>query len=372
MQKRGQAATEFLTTYGWAIIILVMVTAAILSLGVFSPKAPNECKTDAPFNCKDVVFREGGFQVNLQVPNLLDAKVDQANVKINNIPCTNVKVQGNSINDFNLKEGENKITCYGDVNKVKENSLAKAEVSLIYKSESNLEHKIKVLASGQVEKNYYNNFDNTVLLNYDFDNDNLTTSIDNSYYGNNGDLKNVILTDCNQGKCYSFNGMNDVYIETKKISPNLADNDPSSFEMWIKFNSVSSDIRFLAFETNTDRIRLVAQSGFNLDYNPSLAEGIARSNIVPQTNKWYHVVGVFRIDQQADQDKMKVYVDGQDATTSTTIPENIIYKTNAYLWLGADSGPSYFSFNGLIDNVRIYNRALTSQEIKDHYKNLKP
>ena len=30
MQKRGQAAVEFLTTYGWAILILVGVAGAII------------------------------------------------------------------------------------------------------------------------------------------------------------------------------------------------------------------------------------------------------------------------------------------------------------------------------------------------------
>ena len=32
MQKRGQAATEFLTTYGWVILILLIAVGAVITL----------------------------------------------------------------------------------------------------------------------------------------------------------------------------------------------------------------------------------------------------------------------------------------------------------------------------------------------------
>ena len=54
MKKRGQAATEFLTTYGWAAIILIIVIITVISLGVFNPKAPNVCNSNSPIFCSDV------------------------------------------------------------------------------------------------------------------------------------------------------------------------------------------------------------------------------------------------------------------------------------------------------------------------------
>src|SRR3989338_233532 len=44
---------EFLMTYGWAILIVIVAIAALFFLGVFSGSAPNTCQMDAPFNCID-------------------------------------------------------------------------------------------------------------------------------------------------------------------------------------------------------------------------------------------------------------------------------------------------------------------------------
>ena len=56
MQKRGQAATEFLTTYGWAILILIIVIGLIVALNIFKPVVPNNCIASDPISCQDVEF----------------------------------------------------------------------------------------------------------------------------------------------------------------------------------------------------------------------------------------------------------------------------------------------------------------------------
>jgi hypothetical protein len=37
--KKGQAAMEYLMTYGWAIIIVIIVAAALYALGLFNPQS---------------------------------------------------------------------------------------------------------------------------------------------------------------------------------------------------------------------------------------------------------------------------------------------------------------------------------------------
>lgn len=51
--KKGQAAMEFLMTYGWAILAAVIVIAVLAYFGVFSPSTyvPNQCVISAPFGC---------------------------------------------------------------------------------------------------------------------------------------------------------------------------------------------------------------------------------------------------------------------------------------------------------------------------------
>jgi len=52
-KKRGQAALEFLMTYGWAILAAIIVIGVLAYFGVFSPGkyAPNACAVTAPFYC---------------------------------------------------------------------------------------------------------------------------------------------------------------------------------------------------------------------------------------------------------------------------------------------------------------------------------
>ncbi|MEK6835219.1 MAG: hypothetical protein AABX61_03080 [Nanoarchaeota archaeon] len=59
--KKSQAAMEFLMTYGWAILIVLIVLAALFAFGIFTPRSPNTCSADAPFNCVDVRLQTGAL-----------------------------------------------------------------------------------------------------------------------------------------------------------------------------------------------------------------------------------------------------------------------------------------------------------------------
>jgi len=51
--KKGQAALEFLTTYGWAFLVIIVAVAGLSYFGVFSfeNKIPNSCNTGAMLQC---------------------------------------------------------------------------------------------------------------------------------------------------------------------------------------------------------------------------------------------------------------------------------------------------------------------------------
>jgi hypothetical protein len=52
--KKAQIAMEFLMTYGWAILVVLIVLAALFFLGIFNPRVSNTCIATAPFVCSDV------------------------------------------------------------------------------------------------------------------------------------------------------------------------------------------------------------------------------------------------------------------------------------------------------------------------------
>ena len=58
MEKmRGQAAMEYLMTYGWAILVIVIVLAALLYLGIFNVKPPEVCTMPSGMTCtKNYLF----------------------------------------------------------------------------------------------------------------------------------------------------------------------------------------------------------------------------------------------------------------------------------------------------------------------------
>ncbi len=53
VQKRGQAALEFLTTYGWAFLVILVAIAAIAYVGGFDYEryVPDRCNFGGQFSC---------------------------------------------------------------------------------------------------------------------------------------------------------------------------------------------------------------------------------------------------------------------------------------------------------------------------------
>jgi len=60
--KKGQAAVEYLMTYGWAILALVIVMAVLFSTGIFSPSylVSEECSFGNTIRCNFGFFNDAG------------------------------------------------------------------------------------------------------------------------------------------------------------------------------------------------------------------------------------------------------------------------------------------------------------------------
>ncbi len=66
---RAQSAVEYLTTYGWAILVIAVVLAAMFALGLFSPSSyvNNECIFPAEFSClNSQMFSNGIVTINVE------------------------------------------------------------------------------------------------------------------------------------------------------------------------------------------------------------------------------------------------------------------------------------------------------------------
>ena len=81
------------------------------------------------------------------------------------------------------------------------------------------------------------------------------------------------------------------------------------------------------------------------------------------TGDWYHVVFTY------NGTAMQLYTDGSTDGNSVAKTGNISTTSKDFIvgsgWEG--NNPRFYPFDGLIDEVAIYNRSLTAQEIRDHY-----
>jgi hypothetical protein len=100
--------------------------------------------------------------------------------------------------------------------------------------------------------------------------------------------------------------------------------------------------------TDTEDARISGSAGTNYDYHDNL---------------WHHVVFTYSKREEV----MKLYIDGAEAgTTPTTGAMNSRRELNIGNSNAVDGGTNN-TFSGLMDNIRIYSRALTAEEIALYY-----
>ena len=79
MNRRGQAALEFIMTYGWAILVVLVAIGALAYFGVLSPDKflPAKCTLQAGIACVDHKATASSLVVNLQNSLGYDVTVDR-------------------------------------------------------------------------------------------------------------------------------------------------------------------------------------------------------------------------------------------------------------------------------------------------------
>ncbi len=65
INKRGQAAMEFLMTYGWALLVVLVAIGALAFFGVLNPGQflPSTCTITPGIACNDFKVAEGGTPI---------------------------------------------------------------------------------------------------------------------------------------------------------------------------------------------------------------------------------------------------------------------------------------------------------------------
>lgn len=113
MVRKGQAAMEFLMTYGWAILVVLAAIGALAYFGVLSPDnfLPSKCTISPEFACTEwKVNTDGTVQLGLQ--NNLGSTASEINVTLVGPDCPTSTVTVTSVpngRNFNAS-GDNLVT----------------------------------------------------------------------------------------------------------------------------------------------------------------------------------------------------------------------------------------------------------------------
>lgn len=200
-------------------------------------------------------------------------------------------------------------------------------------------------------------------------------SIDESQNDNDGTVYGASLTTDrfgNDNSAYSFNGTSD-YISCGNKSVLNKDFKGLTISAWILVNTDATSEQHVigkwANTTSDDHfcLRTINMKLFWFVAQPNLSTGIwGGSKTFLSYSKWQHVVGVW--DSTGCH---KIYIDGK--LTNKFTPNNLTYlntKSSSNLSIGKQISPSTHSryFNGKIDDIYIFDKALDSNQI-DSLKN---
>lgn len=192
---------------------------------------------------------------------------------------------------------------------------------------------------------------------------------DESGNGNDGVVYGATLTTDrfgNPNKAYSFS--RDRYIIVPTLNNMPVGNTSRTLSTWVRINSLTSGDTVFNYGTNVCNeqcgIRLVyapcwqfsfwgCDGGYDLDTQTS-----------PELNKWIFIVMTYDQNSQI----AKVYQDGVEVYRGTRIPNTVVNVDGLTIGrLNQLQDGTYYKFDGDIDDIRIYNRSLSDEEIQNLY-----
>ncbi len=140
-------------------------------------------------------------------------------------------------------------------------------------------------------------------------------------------------------------------------------------EAWVRVDRVSQWGGIIgAIQDNGDYERGWLLGFMNSNFTFGVAtEGGKRLTYLPatqpfETNRWYHVVGTY------DGAEMHVYVDGESVASSREQSGPILYPPSAPYVIGSyQDDDECYPLAGAINEVRLYRRALSADEVRQHY-----
>lgn len=202
-----------------------------------------------------------------------------------------------------------------------------------------------------------------------FDDD---TADDSSGYENHGTITgdgSFSTVTVVPGKSYSFNGGDYIDVANK----NLINLEGTTIEFWFNSNNLTDrNIMFYAgnngdgYGGQNEMYLIQSENGqlnFQHYYGASLVTFDLTNGASLDVNEWHHVAMV------VESDRARLYLNGDIVDSDEHGLDIDMSAWDDWVRFGRHNGPSQVgrAHSGLMDEIKIYNRALTSEEIGDEY-----
>lgn len=194
---------------------------------------------------------------------------------------------------------------------------------------------------------------------------------DESGNGNHGTVKGATLTegkDGNDDSAYFFNNNDYINLGNRDFLDNVVD---FTLSTWLYHTSLTQDNDIFTIGLHYRKRPLViwrdeAKSdhyAFLVTDSEGDYSGVKYTNYIPKINEWTHFVLVFK-----GNDKAEVYINGiKDSSFDMTDIDNVVGNSDLYTIGNDNSHRTLKSFDGKIDEIKIYDRALSEIEINELY-----
>jgi hypothetical protein len=195
-----------------------------------------------------------------------------------------------------------------------------------------------------------------------FDEGSGTVAGDNSGNGNNGAIYGATWVAGKYGDALSFNGINNSVI----VPQNSILSAPArlTVEAWFDPSTLAPSVQQIVGKQvfyNEYRLILTGNAivGQIYDASHEYTVSSASGGVFAQTGVWQHAALTY------DGANLRLYVNG--ILVNTLAVAITINPNTSPLYIGINGGVN-FPFSGIIDEVRIYNRALSAAEIQTDFQ----
>ena len=212
-----------------------------------------------------------------------------------------------------------------------------------------------------VQSNTTPNLKSSLFVYYKFDENNGTTTYNSSGSGDgifgtgssapnwsNGKINNAI----------SFQNDQYISINDSNLTNKFSNSSDFSISTWINTSSSSSTNMIIGQQRNT------YMSFYLNNFRPCLYldDGGYCTTTSITSNNWQHLVATYKGSDESQL--ISFYLNG--TFIGSGVNSDIAANSPDYLYIGYESRFNY-SFNGIIDEIKIYNKVLLPEEIKQDY-----